>query len=208
VSGSGSEPNANERAEARAIRKRWVTLAEIVAVAGLLISATGLWLTYSQRRNDDHEKQVEKVTEARTHSLVRLTATPEHGGESLVLKDAEHDVQSVDIRFPKALGLAAQTSILTPHIEAGWLKDALVEATKDGPDKRDGRLPVLVSASYWDGDQQRTDTAIYDVVWRIEGKLLSGHTLKLKGMLLRERTASAARLDSAWAAEKPKPAAS
>jgi hypothetical protein len=207
VSGPGSEPDANERAEARAIRKRWVTLAEIVAVAGLLISATGLWLNYSERRSDDREKQVEKVTEARTHSLVRLTATPEHGGESLALKDAEHDVQSVDIRFPKALGLAAQTSILTPHIEAAWVKDALVEATKDGPDKRDGRLPVLVSASYWDGDQQRTDTAIYDVVWQIEGKLLGGHTLKLKGMLLRERTASTARLDMVWAKEKPKPTA-
>jgi len=199
-----TEPNATERAEARAIRKRWVTLAEIVAVAGLLISATGLWLTWSERRNDDQEKRVEKVTEARTRSLVRLTAVPEHGGESLVLKDAEHDVQSVDIRFPKELGVAAQTSILTPHIEAAWIKDALVEATKTGPDKRDGRLPVLVSASYWDGDQQRTDTAIYDVVWQIEGKLLGGHTLKLKGMLLRERTASAARLDRVWATERPK----
>jgi hypothetical protein len=199
-----TEPNATERAEARAIRKRWVTLAEIVAVAGLLISATGLWLTWSERRSDDQEKRVEKVTEARTRSLVRLTAVPEHGGESLVLKDAEHDVQSVDIRFPKALGVAAQTSILTPHIEAAWIKDALVEATKTGPDKRDGRLPVLVSASYWDGDQQRTDTAIYDVVWQIEGKLLGGHTLKLKGMLLRERTASAARLDRVWATERPK----
>ena len=201
---TGNGPNATERAEARAIRKRWVTLAEIVAVAGLLISATGLWLNWSERRNDDHEKQIEKVTEARTHSLVRLTATPERDGETLALKDAEHDVQSVDIRFPKALGVAAQNSILTPHIEAAWIKDALVGATKDGPDKRDGRLPVLVSASYWDGDQQRTDTAIYDLVWQIEGRLLGGHTLRLKGMLLRERTTSAARLDTVWATEKPK----
>lgn len=199
-----TEPNATERAEARAIRKRWVTLAEIVAVAGLLISAMGLWLTWSDRRSDDHEKQIEKVTEARTRSRVRLTATAEHGGESLALKDAGHDVQSVDIRFPTALGIAAQNSILTPHVDAAWIKDALVDATSGGPDKRSGRLPVLVSASYWDGDQQRTDTAIYDIVWQIEGRMLGGHTLKLKGMLLRERTAVAARLDSAWAAEKPK----
>lgn len=198
-----SEPNATERAEARAIRKRWVTLAEIVAVAGLLISATGLWLNYSERRSDDRDKRLEKVTEARARSLVRLIATPEHGGQSLALKDAEHDVQSVDIQFPKALGVAARTSILTPHIEAAWIKDALVDASKNSPDDREGRLPVLVRASYWDGDRQRTDTAIYDLVWQIEGRLLGGHTLRLKGLLLRERTASPSRLDSIWAAQKP-----
>lgn len=199
-----SDPNASERAEARAIRKRWVTLAEIVAVAGLLISATTLWLSWSERRTDERQKQVEQVTEAHAKSLIRLTATPEHGGESLALKDAEHDVQSVDIRFPKALGVAAQNSILSPHVEAGWIRDALLTATQDGPDKQQGRLPVLVSASYWDGDQQRTDTAIYDVIWQTEGGIVWGHKLKLKGMMLRERSASAARLNALWAAEKPK----
>ncbi|AOH85534.1 hypothetical protein AWL63_17920 [Sphingomonas panacis] len=204
MSAPGSEPNATERAEARAIRKRWVTLAEIVAVAGLLISATTAWLSWSDRRSEEHEKQIEKITEARTRTLVRLTATPEHGGASLALKDAEHDVQSVDIRFPKALGVPAQNSILSPHVDADWIAKPLLEATRDGPDKREGRLPILVAASYWDGDQKRTDTAIYDLVWETEGGLIWGHKLKLKGLMLRERTASAPRLDGLWKVEKPR----
>ncbi|SDA19554.1 hypothetical protein [Sphingomonas sp. NFR15] len=199
-----SEPNASERAESRAIRKRWVTLAEIVAVAGLVISGTTAWLSWSERRSDEQEKHVEKITEAHARALVRLTATPEHGGATLALKDAEHDVQSVDIRFPKALGVPAQNSILSPHIDADWVAKPLLEATKDGPDKREGRLPVLIAASYWDGDQQRTDTAIYDIVWQTEGGLIWGHKLRLKGLMLRERTASVARLDSLWKAERPR----
>lgn len=199
-----TETTPTERAEARAIRKRWVTLAEIVAVAGLLISAGSLWMSWSDRRADDQEKRVEKTADSHSRALVLLVATPEHGGEQLALKDAAHDVQSVDIRFPKTLGLAAQNSILSPHVAAGWIEAAVLEATKGGPDKREGRLPVLISASYWDADQQRTDTAIYDLVWETEGRFLRGRTLKLKGMMLRERTASSARLDAIWATEKPR----
>jgi len=60
-----------EKAEAAAIRRRWVTLGEFVAVAGLIISALALWSSYTDRRADQAEKQIEKAENARArHGLV------------------------------------------------------------------------------------------------------------------------------------------
>ena len=197
-----------ERAEAAATRRRWITLAELVGVAGLLIAALSLWMSWSDRRADQQERQAEKASETKVKTLVLLTATPEKDGRRLALKDSAHEVQSIDVRFPASLGLAAQSSVLDPRIESSWFADAILKMVEKGPDKREGRLPVLITSNYWDADQQRSDSAIYDVVWFTEGSFMgvSGRSLRLKGILLRERTASPARLDAIWAKEKPKPA--
>jgi hypothetical protein len=197
-----------ERAEAAATRRRWITLAEVVGIAGLLIAALSLWMSWSDRRADQQEKQAEKASETKVKTLVLLTATPEKDGKRLALKDSAHEVQSIDVRFPASLGLAAQSSVLDPRIESSWFADAILKMVEKGSDRRQGRMPVLITSNYWDADQQRSDSAIYDVVWFTEGSFLgvSGRSLRLKGILLRERTASPARLDAIWAAEKPKPA--
>ncbi|MES2451066.1 MAG: hypothetical protein V4610_10915 [Pseudomonadota bacterium] len=197
---------AVERAEAAATRRRWVTLAEIVSVAGLLIAALSLWMNWSDRRADEQGKQVEKANESKARTLVLLTAAPEHGGARLALKDENHPIQSIDVRFPAALGVGNQSSILEPRIEAAWFADSILQATDKGADVREGRLPVLITSSYWDADKQRSDSAIYDVVWRTEGRLFRGRALRLKGIMLRERTSQPARLEALWAREKPKPA--
>lgn len=93
-----------ERAEAAATRRRWVSLAELVGVAGLIIAALGLWLGWSDRRADDSAKQAEQATEAKVRTLVMLKATID--GDDLKLTDAAHDVQEIDVRFPKSLGVA------------------------------------------------------------------------------------------------------
>jgi len=201
-------PSAFERAEAAATRRRWITLAEVVGIAGLLIAGLSLWMSWSDRRADQQEKQVEKASETKVKTLVLLTATPQKDGKLLALKDSAHEVQSIDVRFPASLGISAQSSVLDPRIEASWFAAPILALTHDGSDKQQGRMPVLITSSYWDADQQRSDSAIYDVVWYTEGSFMgvSGRSLHLKGILLRERTASPARLEAIWAAEKPKPA--
>lgn len=194
---------AVDRAEAAATRRRWVSLAELVAVAGLVIAALGLWMNWSDRRADDTAKQAEQASEAKVRTLVMLKGSG--GGDTLTLSDASHDVQSIDVTFPRSLGIAAQKDV-DPKIEADWVSAALLKLTDGGPDTREGRLPVLIVASYWDADVQRHDSAIYDVTWKTEGRFMRGRALKLIGLKLRERTASTARLDAIWAAEKPKPA--
>jgi hypothetical protein len=62
---------------------------------------------------------------------------------------------------------------------------------------------VLVAVTWWDGDRQRSDAAVYDVLWRTQGRMLGGRKLTLMGFTLRARTASAKALDAAWAKVKP-----
>ena len=196
------ETQAADRAEAAATRRRWVTLAELVGVAGLMIAALGLWMNWSDRRADDAVKQAEQAKDAKVRTLVMLKASGQGG--TLALSDATHDVQSIDIAFPKALGVANRTDV-DPQIEADWFADALLKLTDGGADDRSGRLPALITARYWDADVERHDVAIYDIVWRTEGRMLQSRALKLEGLKLRERSSSPTKLEAAWAREKPSP---
>ena len=70
---------------------------------------------------------------------------------------------------------------------------------------RRGRLPVLITARWWNGDAQKTDRAIYQVRWKTAGRLFRGRTVSLEGASLAERGGTPARLDALWAKEKPAP---
>ena len=192
-----------EKAEAAAIRRRWVTLGEVVAIAGLVISALALWSGWSERRANQQQRRVEKTTETRARTAVTLSATPVDGGAALKLGDAAHPVQSITVRFPAALGIAVQTSAVGPRIEARWFAQKLLALTDRGADAREGRLPVIIAADYWDGDQHITDTARYDIVWKTQGRLFQGRKLRLEALLLRTRDGASAKLDAAWSAVKP-----
>lgn len=196
-----------ERAEAAAVRRRWITLGEVVAVAGLLISALALWNSYADRRADEAEKHAERAEQARTRNAVLLSATPEQGGAALSVRDSQHPVQSINVTFPTPLGVAPQGSSGNLQIRADWVNGALLAATDKGPDVQQGRLPVLISADFWDGDDHVTDTAIYDLLWRTEGRFLRGRSVRLTGMVLHARkSATKARVDALWQQQAPKPA--
>lgn len=191
---------STETPEQAATRRRWISLAEAVAVAGVLIAAISLYLSWSDKREERAEKAAAAQTETKAASVITLRAAVAKGGERLDLADAAHPVDGVDVAFPTALGVSAQTGLVKPAIEAGWVKDQLLSAAGD---TKSGRLPVLITSTFWEGEVKRTDRAIYDVAWRSEGGLF-GHSLKLDGMALRERGGSQARLDALWKASAKK----
>lgn len=192
----------SETAEQRATRRRWINLAELVAVAGVLIGALTLWLNWSDRRADKAEAAASAAAAAKERGRLELSATAD-GGDTLRLADARHDLTDVTIAFPKALGVATQRPAGEPAIEAKPFAGTLLKLTDGGADDRSGRLPVLVTASYLDGDATRTARGIYDVIWRTRGRLLQGRALELTGLRLRRRGGDQAALDAAWAREKP-----
>ena len=97
-----------DESEQAAIRRRlrWLTLAEILGVAALLISALTLWNNYAERRSGELSKAAEqRQATARAHRLV-LRASPDKDGERLTLAAAGAQViQGQTIAFPKALGV-------------------------------------------------------------------------------------------------------
>lgn len=192
----------DEAADRAKSRRRLLTLAEFVAVAGLLVAALTLYLNWSQRRNDAADKAAAASAQRDERARLDLTATVEGDGRRLVLRDPNHDLQDVTIDFPKKSGIGRQAPIGDPAIEAEPIAGPILALTDGQADTKEGRLPVLVTTRYWDGDTARTVTGLYDLIWSTHGRLLRGRTLRLEGLRLRDRNGTIAKLDAAWAAKR------
>lgn len=184
-------------------RRRWISLAELVAVAGLLIGAATLYFNWSDRREDKAAQAQAAAVEGKSKTLVTLTGEVGAGGDTIALSAADHELSEATVRFPAALGVASQDAMPGPAIQAPWIAPALLAATDKGADEQSGRLPVLITVGWWDGDVKRSSTALYHLLWRTHGRVLQGRKLELTGIALEQRTASAATLDKAWARRKP-----
>ena len=193
-----------EKAEAQAIRRRWITIGELVAVAGVLIAAVSLWMNWSDKRDDAVKTEAQQTAESRKATTATLIGKAEDGGDQVALTDpAQPAVASIDVTFPRALVVATQGSIVPPRIEADWIAAPLLKLTDGGSDRVRGRVPVAIATTITQGDTPSVDHAIYDVVFATEGRTFGGRALKLEGVVFRERVKgdATARLDSLWAVE-------
>lgn len=188
---------------------RWLTLAEILGVAALLISALTLWNNYSERRASEENRSAEdRKADTRARTLV-LKAVREKDGDRLTLGAAAADqiIQGQTIAFPKALGVDPVDST-DPRIEARWFADGLKQARHDaGEDERvrgDARLPVAITTRFTVNGEMAEDVTLYDIGYTTQsGGLLGGIDIKLRGLsLIGRSTARAApgRIDALWKA--------
>jgi hypothetical protein len=197
-----------DREQSRQARRRWITLGEIVGVAGLIVAALSLYLGWAGRRDDEVARRAEQVAarkaEAEQRRHIGLVAT-DADGEVLSFKGVACTLQSADIRFPGALGVPAQNTALSYRIEADWFDAPLLEALEPAKVEQ-GRLPVLIESRCTGEDGDRVEHAIYEIPYRVDSRLLRGKTVHLRGLVLREYVSAAtgqARLDAAWRALAP-----
>jgi hypothetical protein len=203
---------AKEAKEAASIRRRWVTLGEVLTVIAVVISALTLWNSLSERTESEASKRAEarqSTTRAGTLVLIAIAS----GGHELVLKPASaaQSVQSQTIAFPSVLGVEPAETTGEPRIEAAWFEGALKKARGSAglPDDSHGneRFPVAITTRFLvDGDPHE-DVALYDVGYTISGHWLGGHSIALRGLSLVSRVKSAnaqALLDARWSKLIPK----
>lgn len=193
-----------ERKEAAAIRRRWITLGEILAVIGVLISGLALWNSWSERSAAEKERAAEKAQQADVSRTLLLK--PGGGGKSLSLAahDPDQAIQGQTLIFPSALAVGAFETT-EPRIEAEWVKRAVKKAQgKDEKVRGDARIPVAITTRFVADGRSFTDAALYDVGYKQSGGgLFDGSEVELKGLSLIERTPAAKaqeRLDVLWAA--------
>lgn len=193
-------------AEAAAIRRRWVTLGEVLAVVAVVISALTLWNSWAERSDSEAMKTVEARQASTRAATLALTATAS-GTHQLVLKptSSEQTVQSQTIAFPTALGAAPAETTGEPRIEAAWFEHALKKARNQAglPDdsRGDERLPVIITTRFLVGSDAFQDVAIYDLGYSISGRWLAGHSVTLRGLSLVSRIKNGkaqAALDARW----------
>ena len=190
----------SETPDQAATRRRWVTLAEVVAVSGVIIGALTLWMNWSERRDSAREKASASAAAIAAEARFALRAEVAEGGREVRLSDPVHELLETSVTFPASLGIQSR-SPATPRIERDWFAGAVLKATDGGADEREGRLPVLVNASYRVGDATRQGRAIVDIVWRTEGRLVGGRSLTVEAARVREKNGSVRRIDALWAAE-------
>jgi hypothetical protein len=197
-------------AEAAAVRRRWLTLGETLAVVAVIISALTLWNSYSERRSGEIARESEARSAAVKARTLVLRGTVEEGGERLALwADGNQAVQSQTVAFPSALGLEP-IETTEPRIEADWfdgaLRDARRAAGQRDEDAGDERLPVAITTRYAAGGELVTDVSLYDVGYGVQERFLRGGAVKLRGLSLIGRTSARqaqARLDQLWQTRQP-----
>jgi hypothetical protein len=190
--------------EAAAIRRRWITLGEVLAVAAVLISALTLWNSWSERSSSEAERAAEaKQSSTRAATLV-LRAQGDGKTLSLTPGSSDQSVQSQTIRFPAALGIDPAETTGEPRIESAWFENALKKAREKAglPDdsRGDERLPVVIATHFLVDSDVHKDVALYDIGYTVEGRWLGGHSVTLRGLSLvsHVKDGAQAAVDARW----------
>lgn len=201
-----SRTQAKANAEAAAIRRRWITLGEVLAVVAICISGLTLWNSYGER-SDSAAMKIADAQHASTRAVTLVLMAASSGEHRLILRPAsgEQSVQSQKISFPTALGVTPAETTGEPRIEAGWFEHALKNARELAhlPDdsRGDERLPVGITTRFLVDGEPHEDVAIYDIGYGIAGHWLGGHSVILHGVSLVARVKSGnvqPRLDARW----------
>lgn len=193
----------SETPDQAATRRRWITLAELVAVAGVVIGALTLWNSWAERRSAETERsQTAQEAAKKSRFTLRGTAAAD-GGAVTLTRDEDHTVDDVRVAFPTPLALPVRDAV-AETIDRDWFAPAILTLTDGGADEQTGRLPVLVRYTYVDADGRHPASGLYDVVWAIHGRLGRGRVLEITDFRLRQQGGSQQQLDTRWDREKPR----
>jgi len=177
-----------ERQEAARVRRRWLTLGELLAIAAVVISALTFWNSYRERTSSETQRQAESAKSSKSAATLVLKATAERDGRTLALsaRAESQTIQSQTITFPKALGLDPVETTGDARIERDWFESELVKARKaaggvhDQPG--DARLPVLITTHFLVDGEPATDSALFQIGYETSKAFLQGTSVKLKGL--------------------------
>lgn len=190
----------SETPDQAATRRRWISLAEILAVSGVMIAALTLWMNWSDKRQTARERAIAAEKASAIEARFALTVEASEDGREVRLSDPAHELLETNVTFPASLGIE-QRSPAKPRVEREWFASRLLETMDGGADEREGRLPVLITAKYRVGDQTRTGKAIVDIVWRTKGRLIGGRSLTIEAAQVREMSGDPKRIETIWSAE-------
>lgn len=187
---------------------RWLTLAEIVGVAALVIAGLGWWDNHREGIHSERERAAaerREAAEARSGALKRtflMTGAVEGDGDRIRLTTAnpEQVIQTQTIWFPRALRSDSVETTGNPRMEAGWMERGL---RKSIGKSKSGRVPVGVLTLFIEDGQTKTDRSVYQLGYSIQPRRLRSDRVALEGLSLARRGVAGdlqAAADTLWAA--------
>jgi hypothetical protein len=162
----------------RRARLRWITLGEAVAIAALIISGLGLWLTWNQEQGPVAPA---KVIEERKPIPLKLRGRVEDEGKRLVLSPIEdsHALDSLSLVIKGAAGPIRVGS--DGVLDASDVESAIGKPKDDA--KGTERVGVTIDTRYVEAGQDRRSSGRYVISYRWEGGgLFGGRSLRLTGL--------------------------
>lgn len=156
-------------------RRRWVTLGELIALAALIISAIGLWLTWKSNNEDKTTRVVEQ------HQAIPLTlrGKAEDDGRRIEISPVEpsHALESLTVTIKGAPPIEVGSDGM---LDAADVESALGDRGKE--EKGSRSLPVRIAARYVEAGKDRRASGNYVLRYRWEGGgLFGGRSLRLTG---------------------------
>ncbi len=154
-------------------RLRWITLGEAVAIAALIVSAAGLWLSWKTTAED---KGPTEVVEKRQAVPLALRGKTLDDGRTLEISPVEstHALQSLDVMVAGSSAIEAGSD---GRLDAGDLESALGDKAEDG--KGTHRIRVRIASKYVEAGADKSATGSYVIGYRWEGGgLLGGRSLR------------------------------
>lgn len=192
-----------EKREAAAIRRRWITLGEVVAVLAVLISAATLWNSYQERKSAEADRAANEQKAHKAEAALVLRARPVDDGKRLAIEAVDPDqvIQSQRLILPARLGVAPIETAGDARIEARWLADALKESEAQRTNAGDLRVPVAIVSRFTSKGEMHSTASVYQLAYVREGHLLVGSSIRLRGLSLVSRVPEAdaqKAVDRAW----------
>ena len=161
----------------RKSRIRWITLGEAIAIAALIVSAFGVWISW---KSDGEDKAPTTVVERRQAIPLALRGEALRDGRSLEISPIEdsHALQALTVTpagaEPIDLGNDGELS-------ARSLEGALGKNAASG--KGTHRVPVRIAARYVEAGADKSATGSYVISYRWDGGgLFGGRSLRIVGL--------------------------
>jgi hypothetical protein len=196
---------------------RWLSLAELVGLAAVVIAALGYWDAHRERAEEDRARAAQAAREQKAETAkpppagpaFLMTGTVDAAGGKVRLAPVHADqvIQTQTLWFPKDIRADSVETIGNPRLEAGWIDAHLGKASGKA---RQGRLPVGISTVFIEDGQTLTDRSVYWLAYRLHPRLLRRPHVELEGLSLRQRQVAGdlqAAVDGVWAARPGAPAA-
>lgn len=170
----------NESTTSEARRKsriRWITLGEAIAIAALIVSAFGVWISW---KGSSEDQAPTTVVERRQPIPLALRGEALRDGRSLEISPIEgsHALQALTVTPAGAKPISLGND---GELSARALEDALGKNAAEG--KGTHRVQVRIAARYVEAGADKSATGSYVISYRWDGGgLFGGRSLRIVGL--------------------------
>lgn len=155
-------------------RRRWINLGELIALAALVVSALGVWISWKSSSEDKETR----VVEQRSAVPLALRGTASSDGRTLTIMPADpsHALESLKLTIAGAAPIEVGGD---GRLAASDVQGALKGREKEAKDVTHS-VPVRIDARYVEAGMERRGGGTYVLRYKWEGGgLFGGRSLRL-----------------------------